>query len=84
MPKPFAVESKAHAGALKNRDSFLAEHPELAELQREIDEKLEKADSDHNRLVLISDLMMESFMKLDARLQDIRRNREARARRSAE
>lgn len=74
MPKPFSVKSKDHAGALLNRDRFLEEHPELAALQREIDEKLEKADTGHNRLVLISDLMMESFMKLDAKLQGIRRN----------
>jgi uncharacterized coiled-coil DUF342 family protein len=84
MPKPFAVESEAHAGALRDRDRFLAEHPELAHLQKEIDDKLEKAESNHNRLVMISNLMMESFMKMDARLQDLRRNRKRRITGSAD
>jgi len=65
------VKSDEHAKALLERDHFLMQHPELLELQKEIDDKLNKAASTENRLVIIHDLMMESFLKLDDKLKDL-------------
>jgi hypothetical protein len=65
------VISEEHAKALLERDQFLREHPELLELQREIDDRLKNAMSTENRLVLIHDLMMESFLKLDEKLKTL-------------
>jgi hypothetical protein len=65
------VKSDEHARALLERDQFLVEHPELQELQKKIDDRLKKAMSTENRLVVIHDLMMESFLKLDKKLKTL-------------
>ncbi|MBI5250393.1 MAG: hypothetical protein HY912_12935 [Desulfomonile tiedjei] len=65
------VKSDEHARALIERDLFLTEHPELRELQQKIDDRLRKAMSMENRLVVIHDLMMESFMRLDRKLKNL-------------
>ncbi len=76
MPKLEAVSSQKHAEALSERDRFLKSHPSLTSLQDKIDRKLAGAQSEHNRLVLIHQLMMDSFRELDAKLQSIRRARQ--------
>lgn len=43
----------------------------MRELQRQIDVRLKKAVSTENRLVVIHDLMMESFLKLDNKLKSL-------------
>jgi hypothetical protein len=65
------VKSDDHAKALLERDRFLKDHPELRELQKQIDVRLKKAVSTENRLVVIHDLMMESFLKLDKKLKSL-------------
>ncbi|MBI5572414.1 MAG: DUF3135 domain-containing protein [Desulfomonile tiedjei] len=64
-----SVRSPQHAEALKERDRFLFAHPELANLQKQIDRRLKGATTEHNRLVLIHRLMMDSFIELDEKLQ---------------
>ena len=64
-----SIQSDGHARAIRARDSFLACHPELKRLQDEIDNKLRGAASSHNRLVIIHNLMMESFLELHGKLQ---------------
>ncbi|MBM4329139.1 MAG: DUF3135 domain-containing protein [Deltaproteobacteria bacterium] len=68
MSKLQIVKSDAHAQAIKERDEFLDSHPELKALQAEIDKRLDNAQSPHNRLVLIHDLMMKSFQELHTKL----------------
>ncbi len=75
MGKVIRIESSRSAKALRERDSFLASHPELKPFQREIDEMLRKAGSRHNRLVMIRNLMMDSFQDLNDRLQSMVGNR---------
>lgn len=65
------VKSDEHARALLERDHFLMEHPELKDLQRKIDDRLKKAVSTENRLIVIHDLMMESFLRLDNKLRTL-------------
>jgi len=64
-----AIKSDDHARLLRERDRFLGDHPELKELQRDIDDKLRKASSNHNRLVIIHGLMLAALSELDNRLQ---------------
>jgi hypothetical protein len=75
MGKVIRIESSRSAKALRERDGFLAKHPELKPFQREIDEMLRKAGSRHNRLVMIRNLMMDSFQDLNDRLQSMVGNR---------
>jgi hypothetical protein len=65
------IRNEQHAKALLARDRFLERHPELRGLQRRIDDKLRKAGSDHNRLVLIHTWMMDSFFELFSKLQPL-------------
>jgi hypothetical protein len=65
------VKSDDHAKALRERDQFLKDHPELRALQKQIDARLKKAVSLENRLVVIHDLMMESFLRLDKKLKSL-------------
>jgi hypothetical protein len=58
--------------ALRERETFLKSHPELRPLQRKIDVSLKKAKTQHNRLVVINNLMMEAAFKLTAKLRDLR------------
>lgn len=69
MAHLFEVNNERHARALKERDRFLSTHPELRGLQKRIDERLKGAATGHNRLVLIHDLMMDSFLEMDRKLQ---------------
>lgn len=78
MPHLFEVHNERQAHALKERDRFLSTHPELRSLQKEIDERLKGAASGHNRLVLIHDLMMDSFLEMDRRLQRLLGRRRSR------
>jgi len=64
MANLVTITSQEHARALKRRDLFLRKHPELIPLQRKIDERLGGARTEHNRLVLIHDLMMDSVKAL--------------------
>ncbi|MEW6137296.1 MAG: hypothetical protein AB1733_03615 [Thermodesulfobacteriota bacterium] len=73
MGKLSAVKTREHAAALRERDRFLSEHPELRGFQRDIDEMLGSAGSDHNRLVLIHNLMMDAVRKLDDQLHSLLR-----------
>jgi hypothetical protein len=71
VAKVIPIESSRSAKALGERDRFLVKHPELKPLQRDIDEMLRKAGSRHNRLVMIRNLMMDSFLDLNERLQSV-------------
>jgi hypothetical protein len=75
MGEVIRIESSRSAKALKERDRFLADHPELKPLQREVDDMLRKAGSTHNRLVMIRNMMMDSFLDLNDRLQSMAGNR---------
>lgn len=76
MTKLVYIKTPEHAEALRKRDCFLQSHPELRNLQREIDTQLDKAATDHNRLVVIHNLMMDRFLQLHRKLQSlVRRNR---------
>jgi hypothetical protein len=75
MGEVIRIESSRSAKALKERDRFLANHPELKPLQRDVDDMLRKAGSTHNRLVMIRNLMMDSFLDLNDRLQSMAGNR---------
>ena len=71
MAHLFSIKNDKQAEALMERDRFLREHPELRAFQRKIDERLRRAGSAHNRLVVIYEMMMESFAELNAKLQEI-------------
>lgn len=71
MSKVRNLRSQKLAEALKERERFLSRHPELRKLQKEIDRRLKNAATDHNRLVVIHDLMMDSFLELDSKLQTL-------------
>ena len=71
MAHLFSIRNEKQAEALMERDRFLREHPELREFQREIDDRLRRAGSAHNRLVVIYEMMMDSFMELNAKLQGV-------------
>jgi uncharacterized coiled-coil DUF342 family protein len=71
MANLFSVKNPNHAEALQRKDRFLSKHPELKELQKRIDDKLDKAATFHNRLVIIHDLMMESFLEMNRRLRSL-------------
>ncbi len=77
-----SIKTQEHARALKQRDRFLQDHPELAKLQNSIDLKLGNASTAHNRLVIIHNLMMDSLREMDERLQEVlgRRRRTSRSR----
>jgi len=75
MGEVIRIESSRSARALKERDRFLSKHPELKPLQREVDDMLRKAGSTHNRLVTIHNLMMDSLLDLNDRLQSVAGNR---------
>ncbi|MBI4963004.1 MAG: DUF3135 domain-containing protein [Desulfomonile tiedjei] len=62
------IKTEQHAKALNARDRFLKSHPGLRPFQRKIDERLKKAGSDHNRLVVIHNWMMDSFFELNRQL----------------
>ncbi|HTY24244.1 MAG TPA: hypothetical protein VMC85_14010 [Desulfomonilaceae bacterium] len=71
MAHLYMVKTERQATALKRRDRFLREHPELREFQRKIDARLNGAGSDHNRLVLIHELMMDSLGNLSRELRSV-------------
>lgn len=76
MSKLQAIKSESLAQAVEARDRFLDEHPELKNLQQEIDQRLDGAETDHNRLVMMNELMMDSFLKLDNKLKNLRESRQ--------
>jgi len=78
MANLFSVKSPEHAQALQDRDRFLREHPELVQLQRHIDDRLKKASSNHNRLVMIHTLMMDSFLEMHRQLRSLAGRRTGR------
>jgi hypothetical protein len=71
MAHLFSVKDDEQAEALLERDRFLREHPELRKFQREIDERLRRAGSAHNRLVVIHEMMLDSFLELNTKLQEV-------------
>jgi hypothetical protein len=75
MGEVIRIESSRSARTLKERDCFLSKHPELKPLQREVDDMLRKAGTTHNRLVMIHNLMMDSLLDLNDRLQSVAGNR---------
>jgi hypothetical protein len=70
MAHLFSIKNNRQSEALMERDLFLREHPELREFQRKIDDRLRRAGSAHNRLVVIYEMMMDSFRELNAKLQE--------------
>ena len=51
---------------------LLLAHPELIPLQKEVDIRLAKCNNQHNRLVIISQMMWDSFLELNEKLQNFR------------
>lgn len=78
MSNLYIIASKEHADAVRERDAFLRNHPQLRQFQRDIDKKLHGASSTHNRLALIHHLMMENFKKLNSELQSLARAKRRR------
>ncbi len=70
MAHLFSIKTDRQVEALMERDRFLREHPELREFQRRIDDRLRRAGSAHNRLVVIYEMMMDSFLELHMKLQE--------------
>jgi hypothetical protein len=64
-----SITSERHAQALRERDRFLRAHPQLLPLQRKIDARLGNAQTEHNRLVLIHGMMMDSAKSLSDSLK---------------
>jgi len=50
--------------AVEARDRFLAEHPELASFQKEIERRLRNAGSTENRMTLLKSMMEEKLFEL--------------------
>ncbi len=50
--------------AVKARDRFLAEHPELMPFQKEIERRLRYAGSIENRMVILRPMMDEKLFEL--------------------
>ena len=69
MARLTIVKSSPEAQAIRERDRFLDEHPRLRALQTHIDNKLQTAETDHNRLVLLHKMMMDSFVEMNKKLQ---------------
>lgn len=64
--------SKEEVFRLKQElNKLLRERPELVPLQRKIDEVMRNAGSQHNRLILIKHLMMESVADLNNALKEL-------------
>lgn len=78
MAHLFEVKGHLQAEALQERDRFLFTHPELKDLQEAIDRALSKADTSHNRLVVIHNMMMDSFLEMHRKLQDLLKRRRRR------
>ncbi len=70
MAHLFSIKNDNQLEALMERDRLLREHPELREFQKKIDERLRRAGSTHNRLVIIYEMMMDSFRELNSKLQE--------------
>ena len=58
--------------AIKERDEFLEEHPELKGLQKEIDETLAKTPS-HMRMEVISTMMFSKANELKEEMQRLQK-----------
>jgi hypothetical protein len=54
--------------AIKERNEYLRLHPELKELQSNIDFQLNNAGSKHNRLVVMRRMLNDSLTKLQKAL----------------
>ncbi len=70
MAHLFSINDEKQLEALMERDRLLRERPELREFQKKIDERLRRAGSAHNRLVIIYEMMMDSFRELNSQLQE--------------
>jgi len=56
---------------VKERDEFLAKHPELQPLQDEINDIINKAGNKHNRNVVIQNLMLTRFHEINKLLKNL-------------
>lgn len=63
-----SIISPELAKALKERDDFLKENPQYAELQEHIETELKKAGNQNNRLSVIAGLMIDSRRDLHKEL----------------
>ncbi len=73
MANLYIVKNKTHAELLDKRSRLLRKKPELIALQRKIDNRLAKAGSQHNRLTMINDMMMEKFDELNEMLRSFKK-----------
>lgn len=55
---------------IRQRDELLKQRPELQALQDEVDRRLAKAGNQNNRMVIIGQMMWDSFHQLNQALQD--------------
>ena len=70
--------------AIKERDNYINSLPydrrvDAFAIQQKIDDQLKKANTQHNRLSMIGSLMMESFLKLNKVLQELKKETEVYA-----
>jgi hypothetical protein len=59
--------------AIAERDLFLERHPQLRQLQQEIDRMLDKAGTHQNRMAVLALLMESKLMELHSHLQGLNR-----------
>lgn len=64
---------KALADALTEKAEFLNQHPQYRELQKEIDQLLDKAGSSENRMTVLAMLMEGKLIELHRQLKKLNR-----------
>lgn len=63
------MDTKQYFELNQELNKLLAEKPHLKPLQKKIKQTLDSAGSEHNRLTIINDLMMDSVKNLSNSLQ---------------
>lgn len=62
------MDEKKIFEAIKRRNQFIQEHPELRLFQKYIDDTLNKAGNQHNRMAVLEALIIDKRLELHAEL----------------
>lgn len=62
--------------AKRELTAFLKKHPEMKFYQKNIDETLRKAGSNHNRIVMLNRLINDNLQELQKQLLDLKKKLE--------